>query len=417
MKRFSERNPLVVGAIGVALTVGVVIGAMNYGKLPFVNSNKEYSAYFAEAGGLLTGAPVQVSGMRAGRVNSIDLDGARVLVTFEVDKSIRLGRRTEAAIKTKSVLGAKILEVSPRGDGRQSGPIPLERTRSPYQLPDALGDLTTTVSGLDTDKLSDSLTVLADTFSETPPALKAALRGVARFSQTLTKRDAQLRNLLSNANKVTAVLSERSDGIVTLMADTNALLVQLRSQSRALDEVSESLVAVSDQLKGVLEENRQTLEPALDKVDEVLTILDNRKERVQVAIKKFNVYAMSLGESMSSGPFFKFYIANLLPGQFIQPFVDAAFSDLGLDPNVLVPSQLTDPQTGQPGTPALPIPYPRTGQGGEPRLIVPDAITGVPGDPRYPYRQPSPPPPPGGPPPGPPALPPVQTDPATEGDR
>jgi phospholipid/cholesterol/gamma-HCH transport system substrate-binding protein len=406
MKTFSERNPLVVGAIGVAATISVVLGALNYGKLPFVNSNKTYSAYFNEAGGLLTGAPVQVSGLRAGRVDSIDLDGPRVFVTFEVDKSIRLGERTEAAIKTKSVLGAKILEISPRGDGTQSGPIPLERTRSPYQLPDALGDLTTTVSGLDTDKLSDSLAVLADTFSETPPALRIALQGVARFSQTINKRDAQLRNLLSNANKVTAVLAERSDGIVKLMVDTNALLVQLQSQSRALDQVSENLAAVSEQLKAVLEENRQTLKPALDKVDEVLTILDNRKERVQSAIKKFNVYAMSMGESMASGPFFEFYIANLLPGQFIQPFVDAAFSDLGLDPNVLLPSQLTDPQTGQPATPALPIPYPRTGQGGEPRLTVPDAITGVPGDPRYPYREPPPPPPPGGPPPGPPALPP-----------
>ena len=80
---------------------------------------------------------------------------------------------------------------------------------------------------------------------------------------------------------------------------------------------------------------------------------------------------MSLGESMSSGPFFNVYIANLIPGQFIQPFVDAAFSDLGLDPNVLLPSQRTDPQVGQPGTPALPVPFPRTGQGGEPRLNLP----------------------------------------------
>ena len=69
---------------------------------------------------------------------------------------------------------------------------------------------------------------------------------------------------------------------------------------------------------------------------------------------------------------------------------------------MLLPSQLTDPQTGQAATPALPMPYPRTGQGGEPRLNLPDAITGKPGDPRYPYREPPPAPPPGGPPPGPP---------------
>jgi phospholipid/cholesterol/gamma-HCH transport system substrate-binding protein len=113
---------------------------------------------------------------------------------------------------------------------------------------------------------------------------------------------------------------------------------------------------------------------------------------------------MSLGESVSFGPFFKAYVVNLLPGQFVQPFVDAAFSDLGLDPNVLLPSERNDPQTGQPGTPALPVPYPRTGQGGEPHLTLPDAITGNPGDPRYPYREPAPAPPPGGPPPGPPAA-------------
>lgn len=412
MKTFSERNPIVVGVVGVAATVGVMLGALNYGQLPFINTNVEYSAYFAEAGGLLTGAAVQVSGLKSGRVNSIELDGARVLVRFEVDRDIRLGDRTEASIKTKSVLGAKILELTPRGDGGQSGPIPLERTTSPYQLPDALGDLTSTVSGLDIDTLSDSLAVLADTFAETPPALRIAMVGVARFSRTLNNRDANLRKLLSDAEKLTTVLAERSNGIVEMMTDTNALLVELQGQSRALDQISANVVAVSEQLQGLIAENGQALKPALDKLDEVLAIVDNRKERVQLAIKKFNVYAMSLGESMSSGPFFNFYIVNLLPGQFIQPFIDAAFSDLGLDPNVLLPSELNDPQTGQPGTPALPIPYPRTGQGGEPRLTVPDAITGVPGDPRYPYREPPPAPPPGGPPPGPPAP-----APETGGDR
>ena len=80
-----------------------------------------------------------------------------MLVTFTVDDDIRLGDRTEAAIKTKSLLGTKILEVTPRGDGQLDGTIPLERTTSPYQLPDALGDLATTISGLNTDQLSDSL--------------------------------------------------------------------------------------------------------------------------------------------------------------------------------------------------------------------------------------------------------------------
>lgn len=417
MKPFAERNLFVIGLVGIVGLTAIILTALNYQKLPFFSPGKSYSAHFAELGGLAGNAEVQVSGLRAGQVTGISLDGQQVLVTFKVDKSIRLGDRTEAAIKTKSLLGTKYLEVTPRGDGQLEQTIPLDRTTSPYQLPDALGDLTTTISGLNTDQLSNSLKILAETFSQTPPDLKVAVEGVARFSDVLNQKDAQLRELLANANKSTAVLSERSDQVVSLIRNTNSLLAELQTQSAALDQISGSISAVSQQLQGFIAENRTTFKPALDKLNGVLTIIDNRRDRVKKSINMLSTYAMSLGESVSAGPFFKSYIANLLPGQFVQPFIDAAFSDLGLDPNVLLPSELTDPQVGQPGTPALPMPYPRTGQGGEPHLNLPDAITGNPQDQQcgppgialpgpgcYPYREPLPAPPPGGPPPGPPAL-------------
>ncbi|BDX31317.1 Mce family protein Mce3C [Mycobacterium antarcticum] len=410
VKSFSERNPLIIGAIGAALVAVLVLGALNYQKLPILNQTKSYSAYFADAGGLFTGAGVQVSGYPAGKVSSISLDGAQVLVTFTVDDSVRMGEDSEAAIKTKSLLGTKVLDVTPRGGGSLNGPIPLSRTVSPYQLPDALADLAKTISGLDTNQLSGSLSTLSDTFADTPDELRNAVQGVARFAETINTRDSQLRSLLDNAAKVTGVLAKRTDAIVSLVGDTNALLAQLRIQSAAVDRLWDSISAVSQQLKAFIGENREQLRPALDKLNGVLAIVDNRKGRLQEAVKLLNTYAMSLGESVSSGPFFKAYVANLLPGQFVQPFVDAAFSDLGLDPNVLLPSQRTDPQTGQPGTPPLPVPYPRTGQGGDPNVTLPEAITGNPGDSRYPYREPLPAPPPGGPPPGPPAdVPPAPT--------
>lgn len=413
MKSFSERSPLLIGAVGAATVAAITLGALEYQKLPFFNQGTNYSAYFADAGGLHTGAVVEVSGYPAGKVSSIELDGTGVLVTFKLDKHIRVGDRTEAAIKARSLLGTKVLDVTPRGEGPLKGAIPMDRTVSPYQLPDALGDLATTISGLNTDQLSDSLATLAQTFSTTPPDLRNAMQGLARFAQTLNARDAHLRNLLDNAAKATGVLAKRSDQVVSLVTDTNALLVQLRTQSAALDQIWANVSAVSRQLKGFIADNRRQLQPALNKLDEVLSIIDKRKERLQQAIPGLNRYVMQLSETISQGPFFNVYVSNLLPGQFVQPFVNAAFSDLGLDPATLLPSELTDPPTGQPGTPPLPMPYPRTGQGGGPRLNLPDAITGNP-DPnlpgqspgRYPYRPELPAPPPGGPPPGPPALPP-----------
>lgn len=419
MKPFAERNLVLIGAIGVVATAGIVLAALEYDKLPFLNQDKEYSAYFAEAGGLRDDSAVQVSGVRAGKVSSIDLDGPRVLVKFKVDKGIRLGERTEAAIKTKSLLGSKILTITPRGDGQLTGPIPLDHTTPAYQLPDALGDLASTVRRLNTDQVSDSLETLAQTFSKTPPDLKLAVEGLSRFSQTLDARDAQLRSLLVNANKVTTVLAQRVDQVVGVITDANALLAQLRTQSAAVDHLSTHISAAARQISGLIDDNRQTLRPALDKLNGVLTILDTHQEQIRTTLRELPKYLLSLGECLASGPYFSAYIANLLPGQFVQPYINAAFSDLGLDPNVLAPGKLHDPQTGQPGTPPLPLPYPRTGQGGSPRLTIPDAITGnpsdqpcgppgtpLPGPGCYPLRPPPPPPPPGGPPPGPPAPPP-----------
>lgn len=411
VKPIAERNRLTVGIVGIAIVVALVIAAFSYDRIPLVNGTTDHSAYFAEAAGIKPGSEVRVSGMSVGRVSRVRLEGTKVLVDFTVRNGVELGDRTEAAIKTETVLGNKMLEITPRGDGALTGTIPLERTNSPYDLPTALGDLTTTISALDTTQLSSALTTLADTFKDTPPELRMALEGVARFSDTLNTRDAQLRNLLADANKVTAVLGKRSDHIASLVVNTNSLLSEVLSQRDSVDALMGNITAASQQISGLVADNRTQLKPAVDELNGVLTILDNRKAELQRVLYLLRRYAMSFGEVLGAGPFFKASVVNLAPGQFAQPFIDAAFSDLGLDPNVLLPSELVDPGVGQPGMPALPVPFPRTGQGGDPHLTVPDAITGnqdpnlpaqFPG--RYPYREPLPAPPPGGPPPGPPAL-------------
>ncbi|MDR3664132.1 MAG: MCE family protein [Mycobacterium sp.] len=418
IKPLAERNRLAVGATGTLLIIALVVAAFSYDKIPFIKGTSDYTAYFADAGGIKTGSDVRVSGLGVGRVSSIHLEGTKVRVDFTVRDGVDLGDRTEASIKTETVLGTKVLELTPRGDGNLNGPIPIERTTSPYDLPTALGDLTTTISGLDTTQLSSALTTLAQTFQNTPPELKLALEGVARFSDTLGTRDAKLRELLSDANSVTAVLAKRSDQIARLVVNSDALLAEILAQRNSVDTLMTNLSAAAQQLSGLVQDNRTQLKPALDKLNGVLGILDNRKKELQRTVYLFRRYAMSFGEVLGAGPFFKASLVNLFPGQFVQPFTDAAFSDLGLDPNVKLPSQLVEPGVGQPGTPPLPVPYPRTGQGGPPKQYLPDAITGNPGDPGcgppgvplpgptgcYPYREPLAAPAPGGPPPGPPAL-------------
>lgn len=375
IKPLSQRGPVLVGLIGTMTVTCVVIAAFEYNKLPFINDYNNYSAYFSEAGGIKPASSVRVSGMGVGRVSDIRLDGTKVRVGFTVRKGIELGDRTEAAIKTETILGAKMLELTPRGEGRLAGPIPLERTTSPYDLPDALGDLTTTISGLDTAQLSSALTTLAETFKETPPDLRPALQGVARFSETLNNRDAQLRSLLGNASKVSAVLGRRSQQIAGLVANSNALLAALLDERDSLDALMNNLTAVSHQVSGLVNDNRTQLKPALDKLNGVLEILDNRKEDIQRTLPKFKRYAMSFGECLGSGPFFKAYVANLVPGQIGGMVLDADMYDRFLDPNQKLPSEAVDPPTGTPPVPPENAPVPLWSQPPSPAPVGPPSRT------------------------------------------
>jgi phospholipid/cholesterol/gamma-HCH transport system substrate-binding protein len=387
IKPLNRQNPFLVGVVGTVLVTCVVLAAFQYNRLPFVKNTNDYSAYFAEAGGIKIGSTVRVSGLGVGRVSDIRLEGTKVRIGFTVRKGIELGDRTEAAIKTETILGSKMLELTSRGDGRLKGSIPLERTTSPYELPDALGDLTTTISGLDTAQLSSALTTLAETIKETPADLKPALQGVARFSDTLNGRDAQLRSLLGNANKVSAVLGHRSQQIAGLVANSNALLAALLDERDSIDALMNNITAVSRQVSGLVDENRKTLKPALDQLNGVLEILDNRKEDIQKTLPKFKRYAMSFGECLGSGPFFKAYVANLIPGQLSGPVLDADMYDRFLDPNQKLPSEAVDPPTGTPPVPPENAPVPLWSQPPSPPPSTPPMRTFPPPFPHTPDGQ------------------------------
>ena len=107
IKPIGQRSPVLVGLIGTVIVICVVLAAFEYNKLPFIKNTNDYSAYFSEAGGIKTGSTVRISGMGVGRVTEVRLDGTKVRVGFTVRKGVELGDRTEAAIKTETILGSQ----------------------------------------------------------------------------------------------------------------------------------------------------------------------------------------------------------------------------------------------------------------------------------------------------------------------
>ncbi len=109
---------LIVGGIGIAVTAAVLVAALNYDQLPLLSTDNSYSAYFSDAAGLKDDALVQVSGVKAGQVVGITLDGDKVLVQFRVSDGIRIGERSEGSDqKQRRCWEPKVVQVTPKGTG------------------------------------------------------------------------------------------------------------------------------------------------------------------------------------------------------------------------------------------------------------------------------------------------------------
>ncbi|WP_405181840.1 MCE family protein [Nocardia sp. NBC_01377] len=330
------------GLIGMVLISCVILIGVQSQKIIDWATTIRYEAVFAEAGGLGVGDDVIVSGVKVGRVAEVSLKGGDAHVVFSVDDGVELGENTSAHIKTGSLLGKRVLTLVSDGGGalRPRSVIPVSRTSSPYSLTDAVGELATNVGETDTEVLNESLDMLAATLDQIAPQLGPAFQGLTDLSRSINSRDESLRSLLSSTAEVTGVLSERSTQLNALILGADSLLEVLNERRQAIVDLLANTAVVAEQLSGLVADNEAELAPTLDRLNSVVEMLENNRDNIGAALPGLAKFALTQGESVSSGPYYNAYVANLLPGAMIQPFVDAAF---GLQPTPSTSTPQSEP--------------------------------------------------------------------------
>ncbi|MDI6909333.1 MCE family protein [Nocardioides sp.] len=312
---FRERNPVVVGAVSLVVLALLMLAAFRAQDLPLIGGGDTYYAAFSEAGGLEPNDEVRIAGVRVGKVESVELEGDHVRVTFRVDTASEFGDDSHAAIKVKTLLGAMYLALEPAGSGQldEGAEIPVERTSSPYDVVDAFSGLAETSEKIDTDRLAKSLTTLADLSRNTPDEFRQALDGVSRLSSNIAARDEQINSLLTNLKRVTGVLNERDDDIIGLMKDSDVLFRALVARRDAVHNLLVSTTRLSKELTALIEQSRADLKPALTHLDNVLAVLNKNEDNLDNSLRLMEPFYRVFASTLGGGPWFDTYIQNMPP--------------------------------------------------------------------------------------------------------
>ncbi|MGC9541171.1 MCE family protein [Streptomyces sp. UG1] len=311
---FRERNPVVIGAVGLTVLALLTVAAFNADRLPVIGDGETYSAAFAEAGGLKPGDEVRIAGVKVGKVQEVDLDGDHVKVTFKIKGEPAFGAETGASIRVKTILGAKYMALHPKGRGQLApgSEIPLRRTTPAYDVVQAFSDLTTTTEKVDTDRVAKALDTISATFEDSPAEVRESIKGLSQISRTVASRDKALRELLDHANGVTGVLAERSSDFTALVKDGDKLFKEISARREAIHKLLKSSAALGIQLSGLVQDNEKEIGPALKGLNRVVDMLERNQSSLDRSIKLMAPYVRLFTNTLGNGRWFDSYVQNLV---------------------------------------------------------------------------------------------------------
>ncbi|MBI2087503.1 MAG: outer membrane lipid asymmetry maintenance protein MlaD [Deltaproteobacteria bacterium] len=132
--------------VGIFVLVGIAcLGylAIRLGKLELLG-NRGYVVYadFASVAGLKVGDPVEIAGVKVGRVESIDLADDRARLGLRVEDNVKLQEDVIASIRARGLIGDKFVLISPGAADRILGPgAKIRDTESPPDITDLIGKL------------------------------------------------------------------------------------------------------------------------------------------------------------------------------------------------------------------------------------------------------------------------------------
>ena len=316
-----DRNadPIALGIVGMVLVAVIMLVAVSLPRVSYLIRTGSYTAEFANAAGLAPNDPVYVAGVPAGRVETMELAGDRVLVKFRVDRGQDLGDRTAAEVKLRTILGKRYLSVTPAGAGELADDrIPLSRTTVPYSLDELTTDAQRIAEGLDVDALEAMMKTLTETMPTNSEQVSDALAGVEATSRMIVRNDERITSLLRSAKSLSSIVGEQSEDVARLVGNSTAVVSILAARKEALVLLVDDLRQLLTTAESFLADNSADIDALLVNLESVTGTLEDNAANIDQVLAKFPAALRAAADASGNGNWVDVHApAGPLPDNFL----------------------------------------------------------------------------------------------------
>lgn len=283
---------LLITVVGIAYVGG------KYAQVDQLLFDDDYtvSASFAESGGIFTGAEVTYRGQPVGRVGELTLLDDGVEVDLDIDKKQKIPNDLLAVVANRSAIGEQYVDLQPRRDG---GPFLQDRskiaradTALPIDTTELLLNLDQLVNSVDKTSLKTTVKELGDALRGKGSDLQKIIDSSGLLIDDADANIAQTIKLINDGNTVLATQVASGDAIRTWAKNLALLSDTLVSSDSSLRSVIDQGSGASQQLTGLISENRADIAVLLGNLLTVNELTAVRLDAVEQLLVVYPAVAM-----------------------------------------------------------------------------------------------------------------------------
>lgn len=278
--------------------VGVAYVGGKYAQVDQLLFDDDYtvSASFVESGGIFSGAEVTYRGQPVGRVGELKLLSDGVDVNLDIEKKWKIPNDLLAVVANRSAIGEQYVDLQPRRDGgpylQDRSKISRENTAIPIDTTELLLNLDQLVNSVDKNSLQTTVKELGDALRGKGTDLQKIIDSSGLLINDADANILQTIKLINDGNTVLATQVASGDAIKTWAKNLALLSDTLVSSDTNLRAVIDNGSAASQQITGLIQENRADIAVLLGNLLTVNEITAVRLDAVEQLLVVYPAVAM-----------------------------------------------------------------------------------------------------------------------------
>lgn len=226
-----------IGTITI-ITLGIFFWGFNFlkGKNIFSRTNTFYAVY-ENLGGLKESGAILLNGFKVGQVNNLELVNIngehKILVTFLVDKTIKVPKGSSAVLFSESIMDIKAIKLSLIENSELHTTGDTLNSVVEQSILESIGPLAEDIKNITSalDSTTTKLNAILD--SEAKNSLQNTIANIEKTSKSIS-------NMLADGNKIDNTITEFNE----LISNLNYVSTQLKPVIDNLAMVTDSIDAV-----------------------------------------------------------------------------------------------------------------------------------------------------------------------------